>query len=186
MRFPPGIGKGGVVLLNFGQPLLEIRPCRFEVATGFFFFPPETRQSSESFQAVSAQENIWINLYTSSRGSVERLYCFVDRLENPFSLCVIALHNTYIHDLLVRDQCEVAVRTGIECSHGRFGITPGKGNVTFSFPKRSGQLLLCSCNGVIDQSFGIFVPSQGKVQYRQAVCRVLVAWVQFRRFLAVT
>src|SRR5215469_13644774 len=30
MRFPPGIGEG-VVLLNFGQPLLEIRPCRFEV-----------------------------------------------------------------------------------------------------------------------------------------------------------
>src|SRR5262249_33613041 len=30
MRFPPGIGEG-VVLLNFGQPLLEMRPCRFEV-----------------------------------------------------------------------------------------------------------------------------------------------------------
>src|SRR5215470_19333912 len=178
MRFPPGIGKGGVVLLNFGQPLLEIRPCRFEVATGFFCFAPETRKSSESFQSATAQENTW----TSSREN----RCFVDRLENPFSLCVIALHNTYIHDLLVRDQCEVAVRAGIECSHGRFGITPSKGNVTFSFPKRSGQLLLCSCNGVIDQSFGIFVPSQGKVQYRQAVCRVLVAWVQFRRFLAVT
>src|SRR5262249_55643940 len=100
MRFIPGIGEG-VVLLNFGQPLLKVRPCRFEVATGFFFFAPETCQSSESFQDASALENSWKNLCTSSRGSVVRLCCFVGRLENPFSLCVIALHNAYIHDLLV-------------------------------------------------------------------------------------
>src|SRR5215471_1918126 len=93
MRFIPGIFKPRVVLCIFGQRFFKEPPCRSKVATGFFLFASEARNPRTFLQGdtVTVWNETCMPCFWKQGFACRR--CFVSRLKNLFSFCVIAFHN---------------------------------------------------------------------------------------------